>query len=232
VDKLADRSRVAEYADALEGRSPEDIIRWTADAFGDQWAVGSSFGAEAMVIMDLVVKVKPDTPFVFLETDFHFQDTLALVERAKKRYNLNLVIARTKLTPEQQAAQHGDQLYFQAPERCCELRKIEPMREALAPHRAWMTGMRKDQTEIRAGLRHAEWDGKFGLVKISPILNWSWSDVWNYIETHDVPYNRLHKMGYPSIGCAPCTKPVKPGEDPRAGRWAGFDKTECGLHTG
>lgn len=228
---MATRAQVPEIADKLEGLSPEDVIRWSVETFGDKLAVGTSLGAEAIVIMDMVTKVAPGTPFIFLETDFHFADTLELLEAVKQRFALNLVIARSDVTPARQAEQHGDLLYFRDPAMCCEIRKIAPMRKALQGYTAWITGMRKDQTAVRAYLRNAEWDGKFGLVKISPILSWTHDDVWSYIRKHDLPYNRLHDMGYPSIGCAPCTRPVKPGEDPRSGRWAGFDKTECGLHT-
>jgi phosphoadenosine phosphosulfate reductase len=182
-------------------------------------------------MMDLVIKVAPTTPFIFLDTDLHFADTLQLLEAVKERFKPNLIVAKTEVSPALQAKQHGEGLYFRDPSICCEIRKIAPMRKALQSFDAWMTGMRKDQTEIRAYLRNAEWDGKFGLVKISPLLRWTNDEVWEYIRKHDLPYNRLHDMGYPSIGCAPCTRPVKPGEDPRAGRWAGFDKSECGLHT-
>lgn len=228
---LMQRSEVAHHAEKLAGRSAEDIIHWAVDTFGDKLAVGTSLGAEAVVIMDLVARIAPATPFIFLDTDFHFQDTLDLLDRLRERLGANIVIAKTDLTPRQQAEQHGENLFFSDPAKCCELRKIAPMRRALAGYQAWITGMRKDQTEVRAYALPADWDGKFGLVKVGPILDWTWDQVWEYIRKHDLPYNRLHSMGYPSIGCAPCTRPVKPGEDPRAGRWAGFDKTECGLHT-
>jgi phosphoadenosine phosphosulfate reductase len=225
------RTQVPDIADRLDGLSAQEIIRWTVDNFGDRLAVGTSLGAEAIVMMDLVIKVAPTTPFIFLDTDLHFADTLQLLEAVKERFKPNLIVAKTEVSPALQAKQHGEGLYFRDPSICCEIRKIAPMRKALQSFDAWMTGMRKDQTEIRAYLRNAEWDGKFGLVKISPLLRWTNDEVWEYIRKHDLPYNRLHDMGYPSIGCAPCTRPVKPGEDPRAGRWAGFDKSECGLHT-
>jgi phosphoadenosine phosphosulfate reductase len=226
-----DATQLSDASQKLAGKTPLEMIGWAAETFQGKLAIGTSLGAEAMVIMDLASRVIPNVPYIFLDTDFHFQDTLDLLEKARKRYKANIMIAKTELSPAQQAALHGDQLYFRDPSACCEVRKIEPMRKALKPYQAWLSGMRRDQTAVRANMNYADWDSKFGLVKVSPILDWSWDDVWKYIHENDVPYNRLHDMGYPSIGCAPCTKPVKPGDDPRSGRWAGFDKTECGLHT-
>lgn len=225
-----DRKEVATFAEQFEGKPAEAVVNWAVEHFGDKLAVGTSLGAEAIVIMDLVTQANPKIPFIFLDTGFHFADTLDLLDRAQQHFSANLIVARPELTPEQQAERYGDQLYFRNPEQCCEIRKIAPMRKALQGFEAWITGMRRDQTAVRAHAQPVEWDGKFGLVKINPILTWSWDDVWAYIRRRNLPFNRLHAMGYPSIGCAPCTKPVKPGEDPRAGRWAGFDKTECGLH--
>ncbi len=224
------QDRISNASESLEALSPQEVIRWAVDTFGDKLAVGTSLGAEAMVIMDLVMRENPDVPFVFLDTDFHFADTLGLLEKVRARYKPNLIVARPELSPAEQAARYGDQLFFSDPGQCCELRKIGPMRKTLAPFDAWITGMRRDQNHFRAGLGKALWDTKFDLIKVNPIASWSWDDVWNYLEANDVPYNRLHMMGYLSIGCAPCTQPVKPGEDPRSGRWSGFDKTECGLH--
>ncbi len=225
-----DATQLADAAVKLAGKSPAQIIEWAGETYQDKLAIGTSLGVEAMVIMDMASRIIPKVPYIFLDTDFHFSDTMDLLEKARRRYNANIIIAKTEITPAQQAALHGEQLYFRDPSACCEIRKIEPMRKALKPYQAWLSGMRRDQTAVRSNMQHADWDGKFGLVKISPILDWSWDDVWKYVHENDVPYNRLHDMGYPSIGCAPCTKPVKPGEDPRSGRWAGFDKTECGLH--
>lgn len=226
-----DAPQLADTAEKLAGKTPAQIIQWAGETYGDKLAIGTSLGAEAMVIMDIASRIIPKVPYIFLDTGFHFSDTLDLLEKAKRRYNANIIVAKTEITPARQAALHGEQLFFRDPSACCEIRKIEPMRKALKPYQAWLSGMRRDQTAVRANMGHADWDSKFGLLKISPILEWTWDDVWKYIQENDVPYNRLHDMGYPSIGCAPCTKPVKPGEDPRSGRWAGFDKTECGLHS-
>ncbi|MBI5286258.1 MAG: phosphoadenylyl-sulfate reductase, partial [Deltaproteobacteria bacterium] len=133
-------------------------------------------------------------------------------------------------TLEGQARVHGDKLWATNPDLCCKIRKIEPLVEALKGLRCWITGIRREQAPTRANTQVVEWDNKFNLVKVSPLVRWTNKDVWDYIHRNDVPYNILHDKNYPSIGCEPCTKPVKPGEDPRAGRWAGQEKTECGLH--
>ena len=227
---MMNTQQLTQVSEDLDGKSPDYVIDWAVETLGNRLAVGSSLGAEAMVIMDMVTRIKPDVPFIFLDTDFHFADTLGLLDEAKKRYNINLIVARPELTPAEQAAKHGEQLFFRDPGQCCEIRKLAPMRKALVPFDAWITGMRRDQNTFRTNLGPVVWDEKFNLIKINPLINWSWGDVWQYIKANDVPYNRLHDIGYPSIGCAPCTQPVKPGEDLRAGRWSGFDKTECGLH--
>lgn len=131
---------------------------------------------------------------------------------------------------DEQAAAYGPALWSREPDRCCALRKVEPLRRFLQGYRAWITGLRRQQSPTRAGTRPVEWDQRFGLVKVNPLFRWSRDEVWRYIRDHDVPYNPLHDRGYPSIGCWPCTTPVAPGEDERAGRWRGFHKTECGLH--
>jgi phosphoadenosine phosphosulfate reductase len=225
-----DTAQIKAASKQLAGKSALEVFQWAVDTFGDELAIGSSLGAEAMVVMDMITPLKPDVPFIFLDTDFHFQDTLDLLGKARFRYKANIVIAKTELSPAEQAAVHGPELYFKDPNRCCEIRKIEPMRRALKPYKAWITGRRRDQNDVRASGAAVEWDEKFGLIKVNPLIDWSWDDVWAHIDAHEVPYNRLHTMGYPSIGCAPCTQPVKAGDDLRAGRWAGSAKTECGLH--
>ncbi len=225
-----DIQRLPQIQEQLRSSPAEAIVAWALETFGERFAVGTSFGAEAMVLMDIVHRVQKGVPFVFLDTGFHFHDTLALVEQARARYDVNLIVAKTDLTPQQQAEHYGDQLFLHDPDRCCELRKVEPMRRALAGFEAWATGRRSDQNADRANARAVEWDAKFELFKVNPLKDWSWDDIRSYLALHEIPYNRLHDMGYPSIGCAPCTQPVKPGQDLRAGRWAGTGKSECGLH--
>ena len=144
--------------------------------------------------------------------------------------NVGIIQVKSLLTPEQQAAQHGEALWTRHPDQCCELRKVEPLTRVLKGFDVWITGIRRDQSPTRAHAKLIEWDQKFQLVKVNPLAAWTWEDVWTYIRVHEVPYNELHDRNYPSIGCTYCTSPVNPGDDPRAGRWKNFTKTECGLH--
>jgi phosphoadenosine phosphosulfate reductase len=177
------------------------------------------------------MKLDPSVPVFYLDTGFLFPETYALAEQAAQRYNFTPIAVRSSLTPERQAEEYGDELWARDPDRCCELRKVIPQREALASYNAWITGLRRDQSSTRAAMPAVQWDAKFGLAKISPLVNWSERQVWQYLAKHKVPRNELHGRGYPSIGCTYCTRPISEGEDLRAGRWSGFTKTECGLHT-
>ncbi len=148
-----------------------------------------------------------------------------------RRYGITPRAVRPTLSLTAQAEEHGEALWTREPDRCCALRKVLPQREALSGCDAWITGLRRDQSATRRATPAVTWDATFDLVKICPMVGWSESDVWSYISEHQVPYNALHGRGYPSIGCTPCTRAIAPGEEPRAGRWSGFEKTECGLHT-
>lgn len=223
--------QIEQAAQSLETASAEEIIKWAVQNFGNKLAIGCSFGAEDMVIMDIAVKIKPDVPFLFLDTDFHFADTLELLEKAKRKYGANIIALKSEYTPEEQAKKFGPQLFFTEPNLCCTLRKVMPLKSALLNYEAWITGIRREQAPTRRNAKVVEQDKVFGLIKVNPLVRWTHQDVWDYIKRNSVPYNRLHDMGYPSIGCAPCTQPVKPGQDPRSGRWAGTGKTECGLHS-
>ncbi len=227
---LEDRE-IEHWAVEFEEATADRIIRWACERFGNKLAIGCSLGAEDMVIMDIAVRIKPDIPFLFLDTEFHFKDTIELLERARKKYNANIVVVKSEYTPEEQAKKFGPQLFFTDPNLCCTLRKVMPMKSALSGFDAWITGIRREQSPTRRNARVVEKDKVFGLIKINPLVRWSWEEVWQYIKMNGVPYNRLHDMGYPSIGCAPCTQPVRPGQDMRAGRWAGTGKAECGLHS-
>jgi phosphoadenosine phosphosulfate reductase len=152
------------------------------------------------------------------------------VDRVEQRYGITVERVYPLNSPEEQERVHGPALWEKNPDQCCNLRKVEPLRRKLGELRAWITSIRRDQTAARASAGKVEWDEKFGLVKINPIADWSSRQVWQYLRQHDVPYNALHEQNYPSIGCTHCTRAVRPGEDPRAGRWSGSSKTECGLH--
>ena|SRR5277367_3607556 len=210
--------------------SAEDTLRWAFSTFGKQFEIASGFGVEGMVLIDIAARIQ--LPRVFtLDTDFLFPETYELIERVEKHYGIQVELLKSALTPAEQAGLHGSELWKRDPDACCNLRKVEPLRKKLAELCAWATSIRREQTVARANVRKVEWDAKFHLVKINPLADWSSQRIWAYVHEHDVPYNPLHDRGYPSIGCTHCTRSVLPGEDARAGRWSGFAKTECGLHT-
>jgi phosphoadenosine phosphosulfate reductase len=181
----------------------------------------------------MVYRIDPAMVLFYLDTDFLFPETYATRDRIIERYHLKpaqMIQVKSLLTPERQAEQHGEALWAREPDRCCQLRKVEPLTRALRGFDAWITGIRRDQAPTRANAKLVEWDEKFQLVKVNPLAKWTWAEVWAYIRLYEVPYNPLHDRNYPSIGCTHCTDPVAAGDDPRAGRWKNFAKTECGLH--
>jgi phosphoadenosine phosphosulfate reductase len=214
----------------LEGGRPEDVLAWGLETFGDRISLASSFGAEDVALIDMLSRTGRPFRVFYLDTDVLFAETYALVERVHQRYGIRPERFSPRLTLAEQAGAHGDALWARRPDQCCAIRKVEPLGRALSVLDAWITGIRRDQTPQRRSARLVEWDAAHGLVKLNPLAAWSADAVWAYIRSNDVPYNPLHGQGYPSIGCIPCTRPVGAGEDPRAGRWAGFEKTECGLH--
>jgi len=220
---------VEQKAVELESASPEAILEWAVTTFPNM-TFACSFGAEDVVLVDMLQRISPKTDIFYLDTDFHFPETYATRDRLAERYNLEFVRAFPKLTPVEQAEKYGEELWKSAPNECCNIRKVEPLTEILGKYDAWITGIRRDQAPTRANAKKIEYDYKFGLIKFNPIAHWTSEDVWNYIRTNDVIYNPLHDQHYPSIGCSYCTRQVMPGEDPRAGRWSGHEKTECGLH--
>src|SRR5262249_22751169 len=193
-------------------------------------AIASGFGVEGMALIDLASHVNRSFRVFTLDTEFLFPETYELMDRVEKRYGIHVERVYSSLTPEEQARTHGAELWRHDPDLCCSLRKVEPLKEKLAELRAWVTAIRRQQTNARAAARKIDWDHKFQLVKINPIADWTSEMVWSYVCKHDIPYNVLHDQNYPSIGCTHCTRAVRSGEDARAGRWAGFAKTECGLH--
>ncbi|MEK5166823.1 phosphoadenylyl-sulfate reductase [Paenibacillus sp. FSL R5-0527] len=216
-------------AEEFENSTPQDIIAWAVEAFPNI-TFACSFGAEDVVIVDMLQKISPSTDIFYLDTDFHFKETYETRDAIAAQYNLEFVRVSPKLTPEEQAEKYGDELWKSDPNACCNLRKVEPLTRVLGGYEAWITGIRRDQAPTRANAKKVEYDAKFGLVKFNPLAAWTSDDVWNYIRENKLIYNPLHDRNYPSIGCEHCTRPVMPGEDPRAGRWSGTEKTECGLH--
>lgn len=223
---------IARLSVELEERIPQDVLRWAVDEFFPDLTMACSFGGPSgMVLVDMIAKIEPRVEVFYLDTDFLFPETYATRDRVIERYGVSAVGYRSELTPQQQAEKHGDELWARDPDLCCALRKIEPNQRALAGKRAWISGLRRDQAATRRETPAVQWDAKFGLVKINPLVRWTEADVWAYIVKHDVPYNPLHDQGYPSVSCTYCTRPVEEGDDLRAGRWQGTDKTECGIHT-
>ncbi|BCJ87292.1 phosphoadenosine phosphosulfate reductase [Effusibacillus dendaii] len=220
---------IHELNSELEDRSPQEILEYAVNKI-EKIAFACSFGAEDVVIVDMLSRIKPDTSVFYLDTDVLFPETYDVRNRMVEKYNLNLIAYRPLLTLEKQAEQYGESLWQVDPNQCCSLRKVEPLQRALCELDAWITGIRREQAPTRANAGVVEIDRKFGLIKWNPLAKWTNKQVWDYIIAHQVPYNVLHDKGYPSIGCIHCTRAVKPGEDLRAGRWSNFEKTECGLH--
>jgi phosphoadenosine phosphosulfate reductase len=218
---------------SFEGRAPEELLQEVLSRYGSRAILACSFGAEDVVLVDMIQRIRPGTPLFYLDTDFLFEETYEVRDRILAKYGLTpeqAIQVKSLLTPDQQAAEHGPALWARHPDLCCQLRKVEPLGRILRGYSAWITGIRRDQAPSRAHAALIDWDSKFGLIKVNPLASWSAADVWRYIQVHDVPYNTLHERNYPSIGCTHCTAPVLPGEDPRSGRWKSFAKTECGLH--
>ena len=224
-------SELSRFSDDLEGRSAADILEWAASHFGKGLTFATGFGAEGCVLIDLIGKHNIPIDIFTLDTGLLFQETYDLWHRLESQCNIEIRGITPELDVDQQAATHGDRLWERAPDTCCNMRKVVPLKATLANVDAWVTAIRRDQTAERAKAQIVEWDHKFNIAKINPLVAWTKNDVWQHILTNKVPYNPLHDNGYPSIGCWPCTSQVKQGEDDRAGRWRGNSKNECGLHS-
>jgi phosphoadenosine phosphosulfate reductase len=214
----------------LANATPQWILRWAVDTFRHKLTMATAFGAEGCCLIHLLADIDPEIRIFNLDTGYQFPETLSLRTRIKERYGIDVEFIRPELTVPEYEAEHGGPLYRIRPDQCCHDRKILPLRQAVAGYEAWISAIRADQTNHRATASVVQWDGKFNLVKVNPLLNWTRKDVWSFILKHDVPYNPLHDRGYPSIGCWPCTAVVDVGDDERAGRWSGSMKKECGLH--
>ncbi len=224
------KEEVGKLQTAAELWRPERVLGWAFETFGNTVAISSAFGAEGMVLIDMASRVRKSFRLFTLDTEFLFPETYNLMDQVEEKYGITIERVYPRNSPEEQERVHGSALWQRNPDQCCYLRKVEPLQRKLGELRAWITSIRRDQTAARASARKVEWDAKFGLIKINPMADWNSKQVWQYIREHDVPYNALHDRDYPSIGCTHCTRAVRPEEDPRAGRWAGSSKTECGLH--
>jgi phosphoadenosine phosphosulfate reductase len=222
--------QIADANAKLDGAAPQAVLRWAVEKFHPRLTMATAFGAEGCCIIHMLAEIEPAVRVFNLETGYQFAETLELRERIKARYGIEVEYIYPETTVAEYEAEHGGPLYRIRPDQCCHDRKVLPLRRAVAGYDAWLSSIRRDQTEHRARAGVVQWDAKFGLVKVNPLLGWTRSDVWRFVLEHDVPYNPLHDHGYPSIGCWPCTAPVGNGADERAGRWAGSGKKECGLH--
>lgn len=225
-------AELAAHSDRLETATPEEIITWAHQTYGDGLTMGTAFGPEGCVILSMLAKIAPQTYVFNLDTGYQFQETLDLRDRIAREYGIEVDMLQPELTVPEYEAKHGGSLYKTNPTQCCFDRKIKVLQRGMKGRTAWMSGIRRDESAARAEAAIVSWDRKFNVVKICPFANWTKKDVWNRILKENVPYNPLHDRGYPSVGCWPCTRAVVEGEtDDRAGRWSGTAKTECGLHT-
>lgn len=221
---------LSQLEENLKGKDPLGIIQTAVDLFRPDICASSSFGVESAVLLHLVTRAWPEIPILFTDTGFHFPETLRHMEDLRRRLSLNVLVLKPEIPHDEFLKTHGE-LYRVDPDRCCAINKVAPFRKALANYRAWISGIRRNQASTRRSAKVVE-EGPGGIVKFNPLLDWDSKKLWEYAKANNLPYHPLWEKGYLSIGCSPetCTRPVKPGEDPRAGRWAGTGKIECGLH--
>jgi phosphoadenosine phosphosulfate reductase len=222
------RALAAQAARDLAGAPAHEVIRWAVTTFAERLCITSSM--TDAVIIHLAATVRPGIDVIFLDTGYHFPETIGTRDAVAAAYDINLINVTPSRSVAEQDAELGPRLYGRNPDLCCYLRKVVPLERALDPYDAWITGVRREETDARSDTQAVEWDAKRAMVKVNPIAGWTQDQVDAYIAEHGVLLNPLVDEGYPSIGCATCTLPVKPGADPRSGRWAGTGKTECGLH--
>jgi phosphoadenosine phosphosulfate reductase len=223
------RELAASGAAELDGADAINLLRWADDNFGSDYVVASNM--QDAVLIDLAAKVRPGVDVLFLDTGYHFVETIGTRDAVSAVYDVNVVNVTPEHTVEQQDQMLGKDLFARNPNECCRLRKVEPLGKALRGYCAWVTGLRRVEAPTRANAPLISYDEAFGLVKINPLAAWTDDDIQDYIQANGVLVNPLVGEGYPSIGCAPCTAKPVPGTDPRSGRWQGMSKTECGLHS-
>ena len=223
--------------DEFSSQSAQEVIRWALEAFGERVALASSFGAEDVAIIHMMVQVNPKPRVFTLDTGRLNQETYDVMDHIREKYAASIEVMFPKADAvEAMVRERGLNLFYHSIENrklCCGIRKVEPLNRALASVDAWITGLRRDQVVTRTRVKKVDVDHDHGgIVKLNPIADWTWEQVMRYVKQHGVPYNVLHDQGYPSIGCAPCTRAIKPGEDFRAGRWwwERPEQKECGLH--
>jgi phosphoadenosine phosphosulfate reductase len=209
---------------------PRNVLCWGLTTLGKDIVLATSFGPTSIILMHLASQLKIRIPVFYLQTDLLFPETIALRDQLAQRLGIEFIEVHSGLSLDEQARQYGPELWQRDPDLCCHLRKVEPLRRFLAGKRAWITGLRRDQSPDRAQTPVVAWDQANQLIKLNPLATWPRDRIWQYIQEYNLPYNALHNAGYPSIGCMPCTQAVADSDDERAGRWAGLTKTECGIH--
>lgn len=214
----------------LEKATPQEIIAWAVDNFWPDIAMSSSFQSQSLPLLHMVAQTAPQLPVIFLDTRYHFPETLAFRDDLIQKWELTVRNVQSAISQERFISEHGEQLYRRDPDLCCHINKVEPMRLATKDLRAWISGIRRDQSSTRVGIQIVE-KTPHGLIRVHPMATWTSQDVWRYINHHQLPDHPLLSQGYMSIGCQPCTKPIHFDENERSGRWEGNSKTECGLHT-
>ena len=212
-------------------KNPEALLKWIIENLPtNKIVMGTGFGPPGIVLLNMLFQVTQDISVFYIDTGFLFDQTYDLKNKLEEKYGFKFLRFSTEITPDMQAEEYGEKLWEQNPDTCCNIRKVIPLKNALKNYDVWITGIRKKQTQVRHQADIIEFESRFEVIKMNPLINWTHDEVWNYIKTHNLPYNPLHDNSYPSIGCKQCTSPVCKGEDDRSGRWKGTSKTECGLH--
>jgi phosphoadenosine phosphosulfate reductase len=212
-----------------ETMQAEELLRWAHSEFGDKLCLTCSWQKQSSVLVHMVSELELGIPVIELDTQLFFRETYETRDALVERYGLELIRPQV-ITVAEQHKQEGSNLWERDPDRCCHIRKVEPLVEALAPYASWISGIRREQSPSRALTPKVQWSERYGVWKLHPLADWDEKRVWAYITVNEIPFNPLHEAGYRSIGCIPCTRPIAPGEEERAGRWAGSDKLECGIH--
>lgn len=230
LEKGFSPEKLQELNARFEGAHPDEILKWGFQYFGSDMVLGTGFGPSGVYLIDRIVSEGLSIPIFYLDTQLLFDETYTLRDQLEERFDIDIIQVLPELSPEQQAEKHGDELWKKDPDNCCYMRKVLPLKKFLSDKKAWITGVRRNQSETRQKTEIIEWDPVNKVVKINPLATWTNEQVWNYIFERDLPYNPLHDDGYPSIGCIPCTQPADDDFDERSGRWKDMDKTECGIH--
>jgi phosphoadenosine phosphosulfate reductase len=215
--------------DKIEALPAEEVLLWAAAEFGERLCLSCSWQKQSSVLVHMVSELGLDVDFVELDTHLFFKESYETRERLVERYGIDLIVPEV-MTIAEQHRREGPNLWETNPDRCCHVRKVEPLLSLLEPYDAWVSGIRREQSPSRANARKVQHSDRYGVWRVQPLADWTEKDVWKYILQNDIPYNPLHDVGYRSIGCIPCTRPTRPDEEERAGRWAGSDKLECGIH--